>query len=541
MRLTKLKLAGFKSFVDPTTVLFPGQLVGVVGPNGCGKSNIIDAVRWVLGESKATALRGESMQDVIFNGSGTRKPVGRASVELIFDNVEGRVLGQWSQYAEIAVKRVLDREGNSSYHINNLHVRRRDVIDLFLGTGLGPRAYAIIEQGMISRVIEAKPEELRFYLEEAAGVTKYKERRRETENRLADAGDNLARVNDICSELEAQVGRLEGQAEVARQYREAHARLSRRQNLLWLKKRNDARADHLRLSREVDKSALRLEAESAQLRELEARIELAREAHFATSDAMHAAQSEMVAANAEVSRLESEIHHLRDARQKLETRIAQLATEDAHWGSQRVELERDETRWQTMLDNARQRAESSIARHEEAAARLPLAEDAVHAAQEAASAARRALNEAEQGARLGEANRIHAQRALEGLAQRRSRSEQERAALVEPDPALLAASEEAVAVAEVALAGQQEHLAAAQARLPEVESQLRRGRDELQASQRLLTETRARRDALQQLQRRVEQSGEIGDWLKRRGLSASEPMWRAIQVEPGWETALESV
>ncbi len=541
MRLTKLKLAGFKSFVDPTTVLFPGQLVGVVGPNGCGKSNIIDAVRWVLGESKATALRGESMQDVIFNGSGTRKPVGRASVELIFDNAEGRVLGQWSQYAEIAVKRVLDREGNSSYHINNLHVRRRDVIDLFLGTGLGPRAYAIIEQGMISRVIEAKPEELRFYLEEAAGVTKYKERRRETENRLADAGDNLARVNDICSELEAQVGRLEGQAEVARQYREAHARLSRRQNLLWLKKRNDARADHLRLSREVDKSAIRLEAESAQLRELEARIELAREAHFATSDAMHAAQSEMVAANAEVSRLESEIHHLRDARQKLETRIAQLATEDAHWGSQRVELERDETRWQAMLDNARQRAESSIARHEEAAARLPLAEDAVHAAQEAASAARRALNEAEQGARLGEANRIHAQRALEGLAQRRSRSEQERAALVEPDPALLAASEEAVAVAEVALAGQQEHLAAAQARLPEVESQLRRGRDELQASQRLLTETRARRDALQQLQRRVEQSGEIGDWLKRRGLSASEPMWRAIQVEPGWETALESV
>ncbi len=144
MRLTKLKLAGFKSFVDPTTVLFPGQLVGVVGPNGFGKSNIIDAVRWVLGESKATALRGESMQDVIFNGSGTRKPVGRASVELIFDNAEGRAAGQWSQYAEIAVKRILDREGNSSYHINNLHVRRRDVIDLFLGTGLGPRAYAII-------------------------------------------------------------------------------------------------------------------------------------------------------------------------------------------------------------------------------------------------------------------------------------------------------------------------------------------------------------------------------------------------------------
>jgi chromosome segregation protein len=197
VRLTKLKLAGFKSFVDPTTVLFPGQLVGVVGPNGCGKSNIIDAVRWVLGESKATALRGESMQDVIFNGSGTRKPVGRASVELIFDNAEGRAAGQWTQYAEIAVKRILDREGNSSYHINNLHVRRRDVIDLFLGTGLGPRAYAIIEQGMISRIIEAKPEELRVFLEEAAGVSKYRDRRRETELRLGDTKDNLLRVSDI--------------------------------------------------------------------------------------------------------------------------------------------------------------------------------------------------------------------------------------------------------------------------------------------------------------------------------------------------------
>ena len=166
MRLTKLKLAGFKTFVDPTSVLTPGQLVGVVGPNGCGKSNVIDAVRWVLGESKATALRGESMQDVIFNGSGQRKPVGRASVELHFDNSQGRASGQWSQYAEIAVKRVLDRDGESSYFINNLHVRRRDVIDLFMGTGLGPRAYAIIEQGMISRIIEAKPEELRLFLED---------------------------------------------------------------------------------------------------------------------------------------------------------------------------------------------------------------------------------------------------------------------------------------------------------------------------------------------------------------------------------------
>ncbi len=197
MRLSKLKLAGFKTFVDPTTVLTPGNLVGVVGPNGCGKSNIIDAVRWVLGETRASALRGESMQDVIFNGSTTRKPVSRASVELVFDNAEGRAAGQWSRYGEISVKRVLDRSGESTYYINNVHVRRKDVIDLFLGTGLGPRAYAIIEQGMISRIIEARPEEIRGFLEEAAGVTKYRERRKETEGRLRDARDNLARLDDI--------------------------------------------------------------------------------------------------------------------------------------------------------------------------------------------------------------------------------------------------------------------------------------------------------------------------------------------------------
>ena len=541
MRLTKLKLAGFKSFVDPTTVMFPGQLVGVVGPNGCGKSNIIDAVRWVLGESKATALRGESMQDVIFNGSGTRKPVGRASVELIFDNALGRATGQWSQYAEIAVKRVLDREGNSSYYINNLHVRRRDVIDVFLGTGLGPRAYAIIEQGMISRIIEAKPEELRLFLEEAAGVTKYKERRRETENRLADARENLLRVDDIRNELDTQVVKLAGQAEIARQFRELQSQHDRRQQLLWLKKRNDARAERERMGREVEKSSLRLEAETAQLRDLEAKVEQAREAHFAASDTLHAAQSEMVGANAEVSRLEAEIKHLRETRQKLETRLAQLNTEESHWSAQRLDLERDAMRWQALLENARLRAESSVARHEEAAARLPQAEQAVRSAEEAVAAARRAVNEAEQGVRLGEANRIHAQRALEGYAQRRTRLDQERVALGQPDPELLAASRQNQATAAAVFEEQQKRLGDMQARLPDFEAQLRASRERMQTAHRTLTESRARRDALQQLQSRVQQNGKIGDWLARRGLSDAAPLWRAIQVEPGWETAVEAV
>ena len=342
MRLTKLKIAGFKSFVEPTTVLFPDQLAGVVGPNGCGKSNIIDAVRWVLGESKASELRGESIQDVIFKGSGSRKEVGRASVELFFDNAQGRIGGQWGQYAEITVKRILDREGNSSYYINNLHVRRRDVIDLFLGTGLGPRSYAIIGQGMISRIIESKPEELRGFLEEAAGVTKYKERRKETEGRLEDARENLARVNDIRGELESQVGRLKVQAVVAQQYRDLHAQLSRRQSLLWLKKRNDAQAE----AHKLDASSVRRSTASRPKRPRCARPRRvsSRRARSISppQDALHAAQAEMYAANAEVKRLESEIAHLRDAHQRLATRLTQLGVQEEHWTGEMRRVEEEE-------------------------------------------------------------------------------------------------------------------------------------------------------------------------------------------------------
>src|SRR5512145_3394646 len=247
MRLTKLKLAGFKSFVDPTAVALPGQLVGVVGPNGCGKSNIMDAVRWVLGESKASELRGESMQDVIFNGSGNRKPASRASVELVFDNADARAGGQWNQFTEIAVKRVLTRDGTSSYFINNQPVRRRDVQDVFLGTGLGPRAYAIIGQGTISRIIESKPEELRLFLEEAAGVSKYKERRRETENRLKDTRENLVRVEDILRELNANLDKLEKQAEVAQQYRGLQQSGELKLHQLWFLKHRDAASEEERV------------------------------------------------------------------------------------------------------------------------------------------------------------------------------------------------------------------------------------------------------------------------------------------------------
>jgi chromosome segregation protein len=541
VRLNKLKLSGFKSFVEPTTVLFPGQLAGVVGPNGCGKSNIIDAVRWVLGESKASELRGESIQDVIFKGSGNRKEVSRASVELFFDNAEGRAAGQWSQYAEITVKRVLDREGNSSYYINNLHVRRRDVIDLFLGTGLGPRAYAIIGQGMISRIVEAKPEELRFFLEEAAGVTKYKERRRETEHRLEDARENIARVDDIRNELESQVGHLQAQAAVAQQYRGLHEEMSRKQTLLWLKKRNDARGDGQRLTRQIEEAVNRVEGETAQLREVEARVEHARENHYAASDALHAAQAEMYAASNEVNRLESELGHLRDSRSRLEARLAQLAAEQGHWQGQQASLAEDAARWNALLENSRARVAAAAARHEEAAARLPDCEDAVQTAGSEVTEARRALGEAEQALRLAEADRGHAQRALENLAQRRGRLEQDRQALGAPDPALLAASQEAEALGAARLDAAQETLAGLQTAVPDAEAALRAAREALQAAHRGLTETRARHEALSQLQAKVAKSGEIGDWLKARGLADARPLWQAIQVEAGWETAVEAV
>lgn len=541
MRLTKLKIAGFKSFVEPTTVVFPGQLAGVVGPNGCGKSNIIDAVRWVLGESKASELRGESIQDVIFKGSGNRKPVSRASVELYFDNPHGRAAGQWSQYVEITVKRVLDREGNSSYYINNLHVRRRDVIDLFLGTGLGPRAYAIIGQGMISRIIESKPDELRFFLEEAAGVTKYKERRKETGHRLDDARENLARVEDIRNELETQVAHLAVQAEVAQNYHDLQQQMSRKQALLWLKKRNDARHESQRLAQQVDAAVNHVEAETARLRELEAHTEHAREAHFTASDTLHAAQAEMYAANGEVARLEAEITHMREARARLAARLTQLAGEEMHWDAQRDELEREALRWQSLFELALQRVATATARHEEAAARLPESEALMQATASQVAEARRSVGESEQALRLAEADRGHAERALGALAQQRARLEQDRQALDAPAPALLATARENEVRTAEALAVAQERLAQLQTVVPEAEAQLRVAREELQAAHRRLTETRARHEALVHLQSKVAQRGEIGAWLTAHGLADARPLWQSIQVESGWETAVEAV
>ena len=541
MRLTKLKLAGFKSFVDPTTIALPGQLVGVVGPNGCGKSNVMDAVRWVLGESKASELRGESMQDVIFNGSGNRKPVARAAVELVFDNSLGRAAGQWSQYAELSVKRVLTRNGQSEYHINNLQVRRKDITDLFLGTGLGPRAYAIIGQGMISRIIEAKPDELRVFLEEAAGVTRYKERRRETENRIADTRENLTRIEDIRVELGAQMERLEAQAAVARQYHEYNNELTRKQQLLWLLKRNDAQAERERMQRDVERATNDLESQNAGLREIEAKLEAAREQHFGSSDGVHNAQSDLFAANAEVARLETELRHRREAQQDLEQRIAQLKAEELQWQTQRDKADGEERRWRELSGLADERAEQAGMKLDAQQERLPIVEETHVAAQEAVNAQRAAVAEAEQKLRVEEAHKGNAERTLFNIGSRRERLEQEASSLFKPDEAEIAMKEAEHESLQEEVAAAQERVLQVQQSLPELEARRREMQQDVHKALQAKGEAEARKTALEQLQKRMQSGSKIGEWLQRHGLSSRAPLWKRLHIEAGWEDALEAV
>jgi len=541
VRLTHIKLAGFKSFVDPTTIHVPGQLVGIVGPNGCGKSNVIDAVRWVLGESSAKHLRGESMQDVLFNGSGGRKPVSRASVELVFDNSLGRAHGQWSAYAEISVKRVLERNGESNYYINNMHVRRRDVIDMFLGTGLGARAYAIIEQGMIARVVEAKPEELRIFLEEAAGVSIYKERRRETELRLKDTRENLLRVDDIRQELAGQLEKLTAQAEVARRYSALNDALTEAQQMLWFLRKQEAHAQWERMQREVTRLLNDLEAETARLREAEARLAQARAAHYEAGDRLHQVQAEVYAANAEVARLEQELQHQRESRARMQERQQQLEAQLAQVGEGEARLAGELADWREKLAAASAeaaRAQDAVARERE---RLPAARQAFEAAQRRHQELQRSLTEAEQSRRVEEAHYAHAEKSLAQLAARSQRLKEEAARLVRPDGERLQALRARV----VELTGTLEALRGVYAglhqRQPELERALREAQRRLQESVRELASLEARRQALEQMQAAADQDERLAAWLARHGLASLARLWQKLHIDNGWDVALEGV
>ncbi len=313
MRLTKIKLAGFKSFVDPTEIKLPTSLVGIVGPNGCGKSNTIDAVRWVMGESSAKHLRGDSMDDVIFTGSSQRKPVGQASVELVFDNADGSLGGEYATYAEISIKREVTRDGQSKYLLNNARCRRRDIRDIFLGTGLGPRSYAIIEQGMISRLIDAKPEELRVYLEEAAGISKYKERRKETENRIRHTRDNLDRLDDLREEVDKQLSHLQRQAQTAERYQSMKVEERQKRGELLGLRRKSYLASKDEQAAGIAAREAELEGIMAEVRSAEAAIEQARVQQTETSDSFNQVQANFYSVGADVSRIEQQIEHARES------------------------------------------------------------------------------------------------------------------------------------------------------------------------------------------------------------------------------------
>jgi chromosome segregation protein len=541
LRLSHIKLAGFKSFVDPTHIPLPGQLVGVVGPNGCGKSNVIDAVRWVLGESSARHLRGETMQDVIFNGSGERKPTHRASVELVFDNSLGKAAGAWSKYSEISVKRVLERDGESAYFINNLHVRRKDVADIFLGTGLGGRAYAIIEQGMISRIVEARPEELRTFLEEAAGISKYRERRRETELRLEDTRENLARVDDIVQELTKQLEHLEGQAEVAARYRTLEAELKLTQQLLWLLRRQDAANQRNRLNREMEQVALQLEAETARLRELEVTLEQSRQAHYASSDTVHAAQGALYEVNAEAARLEQALAHQRDSQRRVESQLRAVQEEHSQGEREDVQLRDALHAQQEALSQARDLLQQRKGEHESLSAALPEAEAEAARTRAEVEGAQQQAARCEQAIQVETTRHEHAERVLSQLEQRRQRLENEQAELERAKPEGLEQVERELADLQYQYETKRERLSEVEEALPESEAAHRTAANAAEVAAREVGALEARCTALELLQRQVSRSGEMHAWLDDHQLDGFGRLWQGLRVEPGWEDALEAV
>ncbi len=541
MRLSQIKLAGFKSFVDPTHIPLPGQIVGVVGPNGCGKSNVIDALRWVLGESKASALRGETMQDVIFNGSSKRKPVSRASVELVFDNSLGKAAGQWSSYAEISIKRVLQRNGDSSYHINNQQVRRKDITDIFLGTGLGARAYAIIEQGMISRIIEAKPEELRIFLEEAAGVSKYRDRRRETELRIRDTRDNLLRVGDILQELDKQLVHLGEQAQVAKQYRALEAQRETTQRLFWLVKKQEAEAQRVRYAQHIEKTRTELEAEIAQLRETESQLETLRSGHYLLSDALHIKQGELYTANAEIARLEQQIKHVAEQRQRLTQQLVHAERQIEQQQQQRQGVHALLEHWQRQQEGAAIKLAEAEQRAEIETEKLPQVEETARRAQQQHAEVQRAQMQLQQQLQLAESQRANLQRNLQQLDARRARLLLEKDNLPRPDSEGLQQTQQQAAELEMQRDEQHAMLATLQAQLPDADEVRRQQRLELQQQERLLAQTEARLQALQQLQRQLDNDKNLTTWLQRHQLENLPRLWQAIRIENGWENALEAV
>ncbi|MBT8081168.1 MAG: chromosome segregation protein SMC [Gammaproteobacteria bacterium] len=544
MRLSKIKLAGFKSFVDPTTISFPSSLVGVVGPNGCGKSNVIDAVRWVMGESSASRLRGDSITDVIFNGSSSRKPVGAASVELLFDNSETTLEGQYAKYADISIRREVSRDGISTYFLNGTKCRRKDITGVFLGTGLGPRSYSIIEQGMISRLIEAKPEEMRVFIEEAAGISKYKERRRETSNRIKHTKENLDRLLDLLEEVEKQIKHLDRQARTAERYGK-HKEQERRTaaELLALKARSlDEQAAESKRRLEERKTAL--EAIIARQRSLEASLEDTRVRQAACTDDFNTVQGQFYRVGGEIARLEQSIEHARELRERQEQDLEQ-AIEGAKEIADHINQDQDEIKQLEMtlselvpgLEQARDSEQAS-------SASLRKAENALTEWQRQWDEHSVKYNDALQLQNIERARAEQLESRLQSFSERRRKIDESQ---TDSSPEVLQAAHEKLAAAEL---GKRQARDTFERHLADVSEKIRKLREQDEKLTKLTDERRGAFLALQgkyasveALQKAAMGEGDdgISEWLEGAGLENNKRVAQTLAVEPGWDKAVETV
>ena len=544
MRLTKLKIAGFKSFVDPTTVSFPSSLTGVVGPNGCGKSNIIDSVRWVMGEISAKHLRGDSMADVIFNGSSARKPLGTASVELVFDNSDGKIGGAYAAYNEVALRRSVSRDGSSDYFINGTKVRRKDITQLFLGTGLGSRSYAIIEQGMISRVIEARPDDLRAFLEEAAGISRYKERRRETENRIGHTRENLDRLNDLREEVDKQIKHLQRQAATARRYqslKEDERKLLA--ELLAL------RLLALDLEAQARDAAMAtcdtaMHAEVADLREVEAHIERVRADQAGKTEALSVIQARFYEAGSEVTRIEQSIQHARDMRQRQQADLQQVQAQVADLSAV---MQRDRSQLDSLAQELAVMAPDLDAAHDresQAAQALAACEQALTEWQISWDAHAKSVAAGQRETQVERARIEQLDSQQRRLLQQQERLTSERGALIELQPAMateplaerVAASQDAGKRASDELQELLAEMTAARETEREQTQSVNALRTRHQQAQGKLVST----EALQQAAL-GKASGKVAEWLKSKSLHLQPRLAQQLRVEKGWERAVETV
>ncbi len=542
MRLSTIKLSGFKSFVDPTTLHLPTNMTGVVGPNGCGKSNIIDAIRWVMGESAASRLRGDSLTDVIFSGSSARKPVSQATVELVFDNSDHTITGEYAAFNEISVKRQVSRDGQSNYYLNGTKCRRRDITDLFLGTGLGPRSYSIIEQGMISQVIDAKPEELRVYLEEAAGISKYKERRKETETRIRHTRENLDRLNDLREEVGKQLQHLARQAKQAEQYQSIQAE-RRIKDAEWKALEFRLLDNQLQALREgLSQEETRLQQTIAEQREAEREIETGRERREAAADALNKAQAAGYEVGGTLARIEQQIAHQRELGQRL-----QRARDEAQQALSEIgsHIESDQSRLDALRDaiaDAEPRLDALKDADADRQQALQDAESRLADWQQRWDAHSRAQSEA---ARAGDVERTkvdYLDRQSLDAGRRREQLNSERGALD------LNALAEAFAGLELqheerkaALDGLGDDLETRKQGVVGLQDQVRNAQAELADVRKQAQAARGRLSSLEALQHAAlgQEQGAAVAWLKQRGLESAARVGEVLKVEPGWENAVE--